>query len=84
MKKPMESPKRAKEMFDNYLVRTKIDHLPTDSIQYIEIEKAFYAGLTSFVVMLNDCKTESATIENLSNMNKDISNFWNHAAKQKT
>lgn len=72
--------------FKQYLIRVKAEHLSPNSIQYIEMKRAFFGGIGNFIVMQRDVLAElddDVCEIYLKNIWDQISKFWNdETAKQ--
>jgi hypothetical protein len=68
--------------FDEYLARVNCQ-LPENTIQYIEMKRAFVAGIAQTMIILRDVEGSDYEIAiGLDRIMEDIQDFWSEEVKK--
>lgn len=77
-------PIKADKMFLNYLYRVKLlGKIRKDSVQYKELERAFYGALGNMVLILGHPLFEHNLTDIISDLQDDVKEYWNMQKTEK-
>ena len=77
-------PIKADKMFLNYLYRVKLlGKIRKDSVQYKELERAFYGALGNMVLILGHPLFEHNLTDIISELQDDVKEYWKVQKKEK-
>jgi hypothetical protein len=66
------------------LKRAKIEHLSEDSVQYIELKRAFFAACGQLLIMqrdeISEIENEDEAVEVYQKQTEEIFDFWENEA----